>query len=129
MAAVAGNDKAAVAAESVMPAPVPPAYAAIRAAAGLPRKKTKVVPVSVDYIRALENRRPRPSSFCRQLPAESPVEQDLMDSLLELETWGHALYDKDTAILEQYRRYGFANAMFEIDSADDEDDGLAQQGN
>jgi hypothetical protein len=91
-----------------VPAPVPPAFAGLN---GGVRRKTVVVPVSIEAIRALEKRRPRPPTthHPRGLPehllwrpAGSLEEQELRDGLAESAAIAKALYDKEAAILEQY---------------------------
>lgn len=101
-----------------------------RAAAKEPKKKKKTVveEVTIEYIRKLEARGPLPirdRSSALLCPAESPEDQELLDDIFELQAWVKALHDKETAILEQYRKYGYAYEMFEVDDSDDEE-GLSQ---
>lgn len=66
-------------------------------------------------------RLPRPTRDRRipELPAEQEY-QELADLKIETQAHVKALYDKETAILELYRKYGFANEMIEIDSDEEE---------
>ncbi|RLN17892.1 hypothetical protein C2845_PM02G42380 [Panicum miliaceum] len=72
-------------------------------------------PVSDENLKSLEARgllRPPPPT-CRPeeallWAAESPEERDLWDSVAEMLEGHQALSDHETAILEQYRKYGYA---------------------
>jgi hypothetical protein len=50
--------------------------------------------------------------------AESPEERDLWDSVAEMLEGNQALSDHETAILEQYRKYGYACEMSVVDDDD-----------
>ncbi|CAN6308619.1 unnamed protein product [Urochloa humidicola] len=84
------------------------------------KKKTRLVLVRAEDIKELEARGPCPlpcfrsaSDELRMCPAESFEEQALLDSIAEIGEGLRAMHDKETAILEQYREYGYAYEMVE----------------
>ena len=99
-----------------VPAPVP-------AFPVRPGKKTKVVPVSDEEIKCLETDGPLPPPICppeevRLWSADSLEERELWDCCAEMLEQRQALADHETAILEQYRKYGYAYKMVVVDVDD-----------
>jgi len=88
-----------------------------------PGKKTKVVPVSDEEIKCLETDGPLPPPICppeevRLWSADSLEERELWDCCAEMLEQRQALADHETAILEQYRKYGYAYKMVVVDVDD-----------